>query len=147
MSGAEGRLRVLLVEDSEAIREAFTVLLEESGFAVATAGTADEAIREAAAARPDLVLLDLGLPGADASLPGAAGIEVVRSLKASPSTSGVAVVALTGRDSDADRQVCMAAGCADYLVKPVDTRELLRAIPEYVRRAQADPIDANPSPS
>jgi DNA-binding response OmpR family regulator len=116
---------VLVVEDSDAIRAAFTILLEESGYAVAAAATGAEAVRLAGDRAPDLVLLDLGLP----DIP---GLDVLRRIRANPATAHVPVVALTGRDDEADRGALMAAGCAAYLVKPVDTQELIRAIPGYI---------------
>ena len=124
MSGASAPL-VLVVEDSDAIRAAFTILLEESGYAVATAATGAEAVRLAAERAPDLVLLDLGLP----DIP---GLDVLRRIKANPATARIPVVALTGRDDPADRAALMAAGCAAYLVKPVDTQQLIRSIPGYI---------------
>jgi CheY-like chemotaxis protein len=116
---------VLVVEDSDAIRAAFTILLEESGYAVAAAANGAEAVRLAAERAPDLVLLDLGLP--DIS-----GLEVTRRIKADPATARIPLVALTGRDDAADRDALLAAGCADYLVKPVDTQSLIRALPGYI---------------
>jgi CheY-like chemotaxis protein len=117
---------VLVVEDSDAIRGAFTILLEESGYAVAAAATGAEAVRLAEARAPDLVLLDLGLP----DLP---GLDVARRIKAAAPT--IPVVALTGRDDPADREALLAAGCAAYLVKPVDTQALIRALPGYIASA------------
>ncbi|HEX2202404.1 MAG TPA: response regulator [Longimicrobium sp.] len=118
--------RVLLVEDSDAIRAAFTILLEESGYAVAGAPTgADALLLAAGSPPPDLVLLDLGLP----DLPGA---EVLRRLKADPATQSIPVVALTGRDDPAERDAALAAGCAAYLLKPVNTRALLEALQGYI---------------
>jgi CheY-like chemotaxis protein len=119
---------VLVVEDSDAIRAAFTLLLEESGYAVAAAATGAEAVRLAEARTPDLVLLDLGLP----DMP---GLDVARRIKASPATARVPVVALTGRDEPADRDALLAAGCAAYLVKPVDTQALIRSLPGYISTA------------
>ena len=119
------RARVLVVEDSEAIRTAFTILLEECGYAVAAAATGADALRLASEASPDLVLLDLGLPDLT-------GLDVVRRLKADPATRRIPVVALTGRDDDADREALLAAGCAAYLLKPVDTQRLIRDLPAYI---------------
>ena len=119
------RRLVLVVEDSDAIRTAFTILLEESGYAVAAAPNGAEAVRLAAERAPDLVLLDLGLP--DMS-----GLDVARTIKTAPATRKIPVVALTGRDDDGDRQALMAAGCSAYLVKPVDTQTLIRALPDYI---------------
>jgi CheY-like chemotaxis protein len=119
---------VLLVEDSAPIRAAFTILLEESGYAVAPAPNGAEALRLAGERAPRLVLLDLGLP--DMS-----GLEVARGIKGNPVTRGIPIVALTGRDDDSDREALLEAGCAAYLVKPVDTQELIRSLPGYLRSA------------
>ena len=126
-AGQNGAGTVLLVEDSEPIRAAFTILLEDAGYTVLGTGTGREALRLSAEHRPDLLLLDMGLP--DMS-----GLEVVRQLKAGDATRDAAVVAVTGRDEDADRQACLSAGCADYLVKPVDLQRLLRDLPGYIAR-------------
>jgi DNA-binding response OmpR family regulator len=125
VSGGEIRPRVLVVEDSDPIRAAFTILLEESGYEVAAAATGAEALRLAAERRPDLVLLDLGLP--DVS-----GRVVATGLKAAPSTAAVPIVALTGRDDDTERAALLAAGCSAYLIKPVDTQALIRSLPGYI---------------
>ena len=132
MSGAVRRRRtVLLVEDSDAIRDAFTILLEDAGYTVLGAGTGDEALRLAAEHVPDLVLLDMGLPDMT-------GLEVVRRIKADPRPRpAIAVVAVTGRDEDADRRACLAAGCAAYIVKPVNTQKLVRDLPGWMAAATA----------
>ena len=116
---------ILLVEDNETIRHAFGILLEESGYDVAQAGTGAEAIDRARADRPALILMDLGLPDMN-------GLEVTRLLKADPATRDLVVVALTGRALETDQAACLAAGCAGYLSKPIDTERLLRAIPEFM---------------
>jgi CheY-like chemotaxis protein len=123
--GAPNGRTVLLVEDSAAIRDAFTILLEDAGYRVLGTGTGGEALSLTAEHRPHVVLLDMGLP--DMS-----GLEVVRALKAGASTRSSTIVAVTGRDDDGDRRACLAAGCAAYLVKPVDLRRLLRDLPGYV---------------
>ncbi len=120
-----GPRRVLLVEDHEPIREAYSLLLEDSGFSVSAAGRGDDALRLAAAHPPRLILLDLGLPDM-------AGLDLVRALRAAPGTAGVPVVALTGRALDEDRDAALAAGCTAYLVKPVETRVLLRTVADLV---------------
>jgi two-component system, cell cycle response regulator DivK len=116
---------ILLVEDNETIRNAFGILLEESGYRVLQAGTGVEAISIAEATPPDLVLMDLGLPDLN-------GLEVTRTLKANPLTRNAAVVALTGRALQTDQDACLAAGCIGYLAKPIDTEQLLRRIPEFL---------------
>jgi len=119
--------RILLVEDNETIRHAFTILLEESGYEVRQASSGVQALGAAESARPDLILMDLGLP--DMS-----GLDVTRRLKSNPATRDVVVVALTGRALETDQQACFDAGCAGYLAKPVDTEQLLRRIPEFLGR-------------
>lgn len=126
MSGADPVARtVLLVEDSDAIRDAFTILLEDAGYTVLGAATGAEALHLAEERVPDLVLLDMGLPDMT-------GLEVVRTLKAAPHTAAIVVVALTGRDEEADRRACLAAGCAAYIVKPVNTQKLVRDLPGWM---------------
>ncbi|MDB4950516.1 MAG: two component transcriptional regulator, winged helix family [Gemmatimonadetes bacterium] len=110
---------VLLVEDDAAIRGAFTLLLRECGYRVDSAATGGEALSLAAAVRPDVVVLDLGLPDAN-------GVDVARALCAGPRP--MPIVALTGRAFDDDRDAALQAGCSLYLVKPVATRDLLGAI-------------------
>lgn len=131
MSGAAPAARtVLLVEDSEAIRDAFTILLEDAGYTVLGAGTGHDALRLAGEHVPDLVLLDMGLPDTT-------GLEVVRRLKADAATAGIAVVAVTGRDEASDRRACLAAGCTAYIVKPVNTQKLVRDLPGFIAAASS----------
>jgi two-component system, cell cycle response regulator DivK len=117
--------RILLVEDNEAIRVAFSILLEETGYRVALAANGGEAIDAARREQPDLILMDLGLPDLN-------GLEVTRRLKADEATRHLVVVAITGRTLESDGQACIAAGCAGFLPKPVDAAHLLRKIPEFL---------------
>jgi CheY-like chemotaxis protein len=116
---------VLLVEDSEPVRDAYSILLTESGYAVATAADGLSALSLAASNPPDIVLLDLGLPGMD-------GLHVVRALKLAPAAAHIPVVALTGTDDPQMRRACLEAGCAEYLIKPFPTHLLLRTIAEQL---------------
>ena len=124
MSDSNGAT-ILLVEDNETIRHAFSILLEDSGYRVLQAGTGQEALAAAKRDRPHLVLMDLGLP--DLS-----GLEVTRRLKADPETRAVIVVALTGRALETNQNECLAAGCAAYFSKPIDSENLLRRLPELL---------------
>jgi CheY-like chemotaxis protein len=116
---------VLLVEDSEPVRDAYAILLEESGYRVALAADGLAALQLVAETPPDLVLLDLGLPGVD-------GLQVIRALKSAPETSAIPILALTGTDDPSVRLTCLEAGCAEYLVKPFPTQLLLRALAEHL---------------
>ena len=118
---------VLLVEDNEAIRNAFSILLGESGYRVLTAASGKEAIDSARDHRPDLVVLDLGLPDIG-------GLDVARTLKGGSETRHIPIVALTGRALEVDQEACMAAGCDGYFTKPIDTEQLLKLLPTFMRR-------------
>jgi DNA-binding response OmpR family regulator len=121
MSGA----RILIVEDEPMLREAFRMMLEDSGYTVEEAGTGAEARAAVRAQAPDLILLDLGLP--DVS-----GLDLARELSGNPDTAGVAILALTGRVGSEERKACLAAGCKAYFAKPLSPKELLRRLPEFL---------------
>lgn len=123
-----GHARILLVEDNETIRNAFSLLLEESGYEVLQTGTGRGALALAQEQDPGLVLLDLGLP--DMS-----GLQVARALAGDPATQDIPVVALTGRALQADEEACRAAGCVGFLTKPINTQQLLQEVPRYLARA------------
>lgn len=121
--GEGGGRTVLLVEDNETIRHAFRILLEDSGYTVAEAGSGEEALDRASAEVPALILMDLGLPDIN-------GLEVTRRLRKAEATRDVPVIALTGRALETDEQACLDAGCTAYLSKPIDSAGLLRRIGE-----------------
>lgn len=125
MSGDHGPM-ILLVEDNETIRNAFGVLLEETGYRVCKAATGAEALELARTERPSLVLMDLGLPDMH-------GLDVTRKLKDGKETQHLSVVALTGRALDDDEEACLAAGCSGYLSKPVESSQLLAKIAEFIK--------------
>lgn len=128
MTARHAEPTILLVEDNETIRHAFRILLEDSGYAVIEAGSGDEALRQAEAEAPDVILLDLGLPDIN-------GLEVTRRLRAAERTRETVVIALTGRALETDENACIEAGCTAYLSKPIDSAGLLRKIGEYVGRS------------
>ena len=114
---------VLLVEDNELVAGALVVLIESSGHRVSVAGSVAESLAVGQSDPAALVLIDLTLPDGD-------GLTVVQPLRAAGSRT---FVALTGRDDAATRERCLAAGCADVLVKPVPTRQLLSRIADLLR--------------
>lgn len=119
------RSAVLIVEDDALLRDAFRLLLEDSGYRVLGAGTADEAVDLARREHPGLVLLDLGLP--DRS-----GMDVVRELRQLEELNTISVVALSGRPGREERQRCLQAGFSEYLEKPVRPRWLLQELPRLL---------------
>jgi two-component system cell cycle response regulator DivK len=114
--------RVLVIEDNPVNLEVVTAFLEGESCLVLSAGTAEIGLRLAADERPDLILMDLQLPGMT-------GYEATRKLKADPATASIPVVALTAQAMRGDEARAREAGCDAYLTKPVDMevfREALR---------------------
>jgi CheY-like chemotaxis protein len=113
--------RILLVEDNELNRDMLSQRLIRKGYQVVAATTGAEAISAAAAELPDIVLMDLSLPGMD-------GLEATRHLKSNPLTERIPVIALTGWAAQEDRDRAIAAGCDEFDTKPIDLARLLEKI-------------------
>jgi DNA-binding response OmpR family regulator len=131
--------RVLVVEDERTIAESVAARLRAEGFAVDVAYDGPSAVSKVLADRPDLVVLDVMLPGFD-------GLEVCRRIQARPH-GPVPVLMLTARDDETDLLVGLAVGADDYLTKPFSMRELAARVHALLRRAgRAGPEpDANSS--
>ena len=119
--------RVLVVDDEQPILDLVRGYLEREGWIVTTATDGDAALDLAAQERPDVVVLDLMLPGTD-------GIEVCRRLR---TFSNAYVVMLTARSEEIDKLVGLAIGADDYVTKPFSPRELVARIKAILRRARA----------
>jgi two-component system KDP operon response regulator KdpE len=118
--------RVLVVDDEPQIRRALAVNLKARGYDVDLAASGQEALRQAAAAHPDVVLLDLGLPDID-------GTEVVLGLRG---WSEVPIIVLSVRDGERDKVAALDAGADDYITKPFGMDELLARLRAALRRYQ-----------
>ena len=118
--------RILLVEDNEMNRDMLSRRLARRGYEVLLAHDGAEGLALAAERAPDLVLMDLSLPGID-------GWEVTRQLKADPATRAIPVIALTAHAMAGDRERAIAAGCDDYDTKPVEFARLLAKIEAFVK--------------
>ncbi|HEX5821646.1 MAG TPA: response regulator transcription factor [Solirubrobacterales bacterium] len=123
------RPNILLVEDERAITEPLAEALEREGFSPALAGSAAEAMEQAKASVPDLVLLDIGLP--DGS-----GLDVCRELRRQ---TDVPIIMLTARGSEADRVAGLELGADDYIVKPFSAREVTARVRAVLRRSSPGP--------
>jgi PAS domain S-box-containing protein len=118
--------RVLVIDDNVDSARSLSLLLRASGHEVATAGDGPSGVEAARTFRPEVVLLDIGLPGMN-------GYEVARHLRGEDGLSGLLLVALTGYGQDEDRQRSREAGFDEHLVKPVDPRLLLEMVTEQDR--------------
>ena len=119
--------RILLVEDNDMNRDMLSRRLQRKGHEVLLAADGMQAILMAESEVPDLILLDMSLPVID-------GWEAARRLKASPSTAGVPILALTAHAMAGDRERALAAGCDDYDAKPIDFPKLLEKIDLLLKR-------------
>ncbi len=117
--------RVLVVDDEPQIRRALATNLRARGYEVDLAPTGEEALRLAAAHRPDVVVLDLGLPGID-------GLEVVAGLRG---WTEVPIIVLSVRDAESDKVAALDAGADDFVTKPFGMDELLARLRAAVRRS------------
>jgi CheY-like chemotaxis protein len=122
-----GQATILIVEDNEANRLLASAVLERDGFRVAMAGNAEEALDLLSAQTPDLILMDVQLPGVD-------GLSLTRTLKRDEKMAGIPVVALTALAMLGDRERTLDAGCAGYISKPINTRTFATEVRKYLPR-------------
>jgi two-component system, OmpR family, response regulator RegX3 len=120
--------KILIVEDEPSLTDALEFALEADGFTVVTAEDGADAVDVFTRERPDLVLLDLMLPG----LPGTEVCKRIRAASAAP------IIMLTARDSEIDKVVGLELGADDYVTKPFSTRELVARIRAVLRRGSDD---------
>ena len=117
MSASDNKLRILLVEDSEILRETLQALVEDLGHSVVTAKDGLGAVAEFSQNEFDVVLIDVGLPDID-------GYDVARRLRASLAGKKMRLIAMTGRAQPADKVEALAAGFDTHLAKPFEIEEL-----------------------
>ena len=118
---------ILVVEDEMKIARLVRDYLEHAGFEVFVAGNGEAALASARGSKPDLIVLDLGLPGRD-------GLDITRELRRS---SNVPIVMLTARGDEADRIVGLELGADDYIVKPFSPKELIARVRAVLRRTSS----------
>lgn len=120
--------RILVVDDEPELRKMLRGYLQAEGFEVAEASDGDQALTRLSSSPPDLIVLDVGLPGLD-------GFEVLRLIR---SESDVPVIMLTARAEEIDRVVGLTVGADDYVTKPFSPRELVARINAVLRRSRLD---------
>src|SRR6185369_5340997 len=125
--------RILVAEDDRDIRQLVADVLEHAGFEVALAADGPSAIRDAQQLRPDLLVLDLGLPGVD-------GLDVARTIRRG---SDLPIIMLTARADESDTLVGLELGADDYVTKPFSPKELVARVRAVLRRTSgaAEPTE------
>jgi len=137
MTGAELRPLVLLVEDYDDARDMYRDYLEFSGFRVETARDGREALDKARSLTPDVILMDLSLPGID-------GWEATRILKSSPETSHLRIIALSAHALGPEGERARAAGCDSFIAKPCLPVDLVNTLAAFLKMP-AIPVPTGPA--
>lgn len=120
--------RILIVDDNPTNLKLVAYLMSAKGYTVVTALDAETALAEIDRDPPRLILMDLQLPGTD-------GLELTRRLKANPRTRDIIIVAVTAYAMKGDQDRALAAGCDDYVTKPIDTRGLPETVARHLQRS------------
>ena len=116
---------ILLVEDNEVNRRLAGFLLRSQGYEVREARTALAAFEMLDKERPDLIVMDIQLPGID-------GLEATRKLKEQPATADIPVIAVTSYAMKGDREKALAAGCSGYVTKPIDKNTFIQEVAAHL---------------
>ncbi|MBI1985647.1 MAG: response regulator [Rhodospirillales bacterium] len=122
--------KVLVIEDNEMNRDMLARRLRRRGFEVVLAADGETGIGTATQGGPDLILMDLSLPGID-------GWETARRLKAAAETAAIPIIALTAHAMTGDREKALAAGCDDYDTKPIELSRLLEKIENLLPQSKS----------
>ena len=121
--------RVLIVDDNPTNLKLVAYLMKANGYTVDTALDAETALDSIRVNHPDVILMDIQLPGID-------GLELTRRLKADPGTRDIVIVAVTAYAMKGDQAKALAAGCDDYITKPIDTRKLPETIAHHLAKRE-----------
>ena len=117
--------RILVVEDQEDNRQIIRDMLTFTDYEIVEAESGEEALEAVAKQRPDLILMDIQLPGID-------GYETTRGIKADPALRSITIIAVTSYALSGEEQKARAAGCDEYVPKPYSPRQLLAKIRQYL---------------
>ena len=122
--------KILLVEDNEMNRDMLSRRLQKKGYEVFIAVDGEEGVKKAQSERPDLILMDMSLPGLD-------GWEASRQLKGMADTQAIGIIALTAHAMAQDKEKALAAGCDDFDTKPIDLARLTQKIEALLAKKTA----------
>jgi len=125
MTSANSTKSILIVEDNELNRRLLEAVLKPHGYHLLTAKDGETGVALAQAERPDLILMDVLLPGID-------GYEATRRLRAASDTRHLVIVALTASTAPAEQERALTAGCDGYIAKPIDTRAFPQQVHQFL---------------
>jgi CheY-like chemotaxis protein len=125
-----GGERILIVDDNATNLKLVAYLMKANGYDVATALDAESALDALRISHPDVILMDIQLPGID-------GLELTRRLKASSETRDIVIIAVTAYAMKGDQDKALAAGCDEYITKPIDTRALPETIARHLAKRES----------
>jgi two-component system phosphate regulon response regulator PhoB len=128
--------KILVVEDEKDLADLMTYNLKRNGYDVLATDNGNDALEITAKQAPDLVLLDLMLPGID-------GTEVARRLRSDSRTAGIPIIMVTAKSEETDVIVGLTLGADDYITKPFSTKILLARVATILRRAESQPAESN----
>lgn len=112
---------ILIIDDSPTELHLFQKMLEKNGFDTLVADSGEEGLRQAKSSRPDCILMDVVMPGMN-------GFQATRKLTQDPDTAAIPVIMITTKDQETDKIWGMRQGAVDYLVKPIDAKQLVAKI-------------------
>jgi CheY-like chemotaxis protein len=118
---------VLIVEDNEKNRKLMRVILKAKGYTVIEAATGEEALGILKTQKPDIILMDIQLPGID-------GITLVKQIKEDTAIKDIPIIAVTAYAMKGDEQKILEAGCNAYISKPINTQELPLMVEKYIKK-------------
>ncbi|MCX9084981.1 MAG: response regulator [Candidatus Methanoperedens sp.] len=116
--------KILIIEDNEMNLYLLTFIVKKHGYEITTARDGKEGIEMALRIKPDLILLDIQLPGID-------GYTVARELRKNPVTVNIPIVAVTAFAMEGDREKALDAGCSGYIPKPIDPTQFMKQVEQY----------------
>ena len=125
------KVQVLVLDDNPTNLKLACSVLEWSGYEIRMAGDAEEALKMIEEEPPEMILMDIGLPGMD-------GLTLTRKLKGHESTRQILIVALTAFAMKGDEQAVIDAGCDGYIAKPIDTRRFANQVAKYLKPKGSD---------
>ena len=116
---------VLIVDDSPTELHVYRTMLEKNGYTVETASSGEEGLDKAIQSKPDLILMDVVMPGMN-------GFQATRQLSRNPTTADIPIIIITTKDQETDKVWGLRQGAKDYIVKPVKEADLVRHVSAYL---------------